>query len=126
MYCIRTRGRDTASATLLDWHETLGHTHPASITFLEQRGLIKIEGDKKFDDFNCRICKEAKSTVPHYQRGTRSIKRPGEVVHVDLVGSFTPDMDGYTYLMIFIDEATRFNNVCGLKSKDQAYTSFKI
>ncbi len=36
--------RDTASLTLLDWHETLGPTHPASIMFLEQRGLIKIEG----------------------------------------------------------------------------------
>ncbi len=118
-------GRETASASLIDWHETLGHPHPASITFLEQRGLIEIVGDKKLDDFNYRICKETKSTVPHYQRGTRSIKRPGEVVHVDLLGPFTPDMDNYTYLMVFIDEATRYKSACGLRTKDQAYTSLK-
>ncbi len=93
--------------------------------FLEQRGLIKITGEKTLDDFNCRICKESKSTVPHYQRGTRSIKKPGEVVHVDLVGPFSPDMDGYMYLMVFIDEATRFKSVWGLRTKDQAYTSLK-
>ncbi len=59
-------GRETASASLIDWHEALGHPHPAGVMFLEQRGLIKISGEKKLDDFNCRICKEAKSTLPHY------------------------------------------------------------
>ncbi len=58
----------SAQASLIDWHETLGHTHPASVLFLEQRGLIEVTGEKKLDNFNCRICKEAKSTVPHYQR----------------------------------------------------------
>ncbi len=118
-------GRETASASLIDWHEALGHPHPACVMFLEQRGLIKITGEKTLDDFNCRICKEAKSTLPHYQRGTRSIKRPGEVVHVDLVGPFEPDMEGYTYLMTFIDEATRFKSVFGLKTRDQAYKHLK-
>ncbi len=118
-------GRETASASLIDWHEALGHPHPACVMFLEQRGLIKITGEKTLDDFNCRICKEAKSTLPHYQRGTRSIKRPGEVVHVDLVGPFEPDMEGYTYLMTFINEATRFKSVFGLKTRDQAYKHLK-
>ncbi len=62
--------RETALASMVDWHEALGHFHPASILYLEQRGLISISGEKTLDDFNCRICKEAKSTVPHYQRGT--------------------------------------------------------
>ncbi len=118
-------GRETASASLIDWHEALGHPHPACVIFLEQRGLITITGEKTLDDFNCRICKEANSTLPHYQRGTRSIKRPGEVVHVDLVGPFEPDMEGYTYLMTFIDEATRFKSVFGLKTRDQAYKHLK-
>ncbi len=103
----------------------MGHSHPVSVMFLEQRGLIKITEEKTLDNFNCRICKEAKSTVPHYQRGTRSIKKTGEIVHVDLVGPFTPDMDGHTYLMVFVDEATRFKSVWGLRTKDQAYTSLK-
>ncbi len=106
---------------MIDWHEALGHSHPASILYLEQRGLISISGEKTLDDFNCRICKEAKSTVPHYQRETRSIPRPGEVVHVDLVGPFLPDMHRFTYLMVFVDEATRHKCIFGLRTKDEAY-----
>ncbi len=87
-------GRNTAPASLIDWHEAMGHPHPASILFLEQRGLIGVNGEKSIDDFN-------------------------------LAGPFTPDMDGYTYLMVFIDEATRFKSACGLKTKDQAYTNLK-
>ncbi len=117
--------RDTASASLIDWHEALGHSHPASITFLEQGGLIKITGEKTLDNFNCRICREEKSTIPHYQKGTRSVKNNGEMVHVDLVGPFIPDMNGCTYLMVFIDEASRFKSVFGLKTKDEAYKQLK-
>ncbi len=101
------------------------HPHPASITFLEQRGLISIAGIKTLDDFNCRICKESKSTVPHYQRGTRSIKRPGEVVHVDLVGPFSPDMYGCAHLMVFIDEASRHKSVFGLRTKYEAHKQLR-
>ncbi len=88
---------------------------------MEQRGLIRVNGEKSIDDFNCRICKEAKSTIPHYQRGTRSIKRNGEVVHIDLVGPFSPDMNGCTYLIVFIDEASRYKCAFGLRTKDEAY-----
>ncbi len=44
---------------------------------------------------------------------------------MNLVGPFAPDMDGFTYLMVFIDEATRFKNVIGLKTKDQAYRALR-
>ncbi len=118
-------GRETATSSLINWHETLGHPHPVSITFLEQRGLISIVGNKTLDDFNCRICKESKLTVPHYQRGTRSIKRPGEAVHVDLVGPFNPDMYGCAHLMVFIDEASRHKSVFGLRTKDEAHKQLR-
>ncbi len=82
-------------------------------------------GTKGIDNFNRRICKETKSTTPHYQRGTRSIKQPGEVVHVDLVGSFEPDMNGYKQMMVFIDEATRFKSVLGLKNRGDTHKLLK-
>ncbi len=118
-------GRETASASLIDWHEALGHPHPYSILFLEQRGLIRVNGEKTIDDFNCRICKEAKSTIPHYQRGTRSIKQNGEVVHVDLAGPFSPDMNGCTYLMVFVDETSRYKCAFGLRTKGEAHKQLK-
>ncbi len=63
----------------------LGHSNPSSILYLGQRGFINITGEKKLTEFNCRLCKECKPTVPHYQRGTRSSKQSGECIHIDLV-----------------------------------------
>ncbi len=45
--------RETASASLLDWHEMLGHSNPSSILYLGQRGFINITGEKKLTGFNC-------------------------------------------------------------------------
>ncbi len=56
-------------------------------------------------------------------RGIRSIKLPGEVVHVDLVGPFEPDMNGYKHMMVFIDETARFKSVLGLKNRGDTHTS---
>ncbi len=41
-------GHETAESSLFDWNEALGHPHPASILFLEQRGLIKVKGIMSF------------------------------------------------------------------------------
>ncbi len=118
-------GRETASASLLDWHETLGHCNPSNIIYLGQRGLINVTGEKRVSNFNCRLCKECKSTLPHYQRGTRSPKRPGECVHIDLVGPFSPDVEGHTYMIVSIDEATRYKRSYGLKNRAEAFTFLK-
>ncbi len=118
-------GRNSASASLLDWHELLGHSHPSSILYLGQRGLIHITGEKELNKFNCRLCKECKSTVPHYQRGTRSPKQPGECLHVDLVGPFTPDFEGHTYMVVTIDEATQFKRSYGIRNRTEAHKILK-
>ncbi len=45
--------RESASGRLIDWHETLGHCHPAGILTLEQRGLIKVTGPKDINQLQC-------------------------------------------------------------------------
>ncbi len=117
--------RKMASASLLDWHETLGHCNPTSILYLGQRGLINVTGNKKLTTLNCRLRKEYKLTVPHYQRGTRSPKRPGDCIHIDLVRPFTPDIEGHTYMIVAIDEATRYKRVYGLKNRAESHTRLK-
>ncbi len=118
-------GREAASASLLDWLELLGHSHPSSILYLGQKGCIHITGQKDLNKFNCRLCKECKSTVPHYQRGTRSPKQPGECIHIDLVGPFTPDFEGHTYMVVTIDEATRFKRSYGIRNRAEAHIILK-
>ncbi len=117
--------RGVTSASLLDWHETLGHCNPSSILYLGQRGLINITGEKRLTALNCRLCKECKSAVPHYQRGIRSPKQPGDCIHIDLVGPFTPDFEAYTYMIVAIDEATRYKRVFGLKNRAESFARLK-
>ncbi len=103
----------------------LGHCNSASLIQLERRGFIRISGKKSVKQFMCRLCKDSKASIPHYQRGSRSPKRPGEVVDMDLVGPFTPDINGYTYMVIAIDEATRTKRVYGVKNRRGTFNIFK-
>ncbi len=73
----------------------------------------------------CRLCKERKPSIPHYQRGSRSPKGPEKVVHVDLVVPFAPDINGYTHMAIAIDEATRIKRVYGGKNRGEALKILK-
>jgi hypothetical protein len=112
--------------TLLQWHTVLGHLHPAAIKHLEKRGLIEISDAATISDFTCNTCKECKSEALSYARGGRIPKaQPGELVHTDLEGPFKPDVNGFKYFQIFVDEATRDKRVIGLKTKDAAVDATK-
>ena len=112
--------------TLLEWHTVLGHLHPAAIKHLEKRGLIEISDAATVADFTCNTCKECKSEALSFARGGRTPKmQPGEVVHTDLEGPFKPDVNGFKYFQIFVDEATRDKRVVGLRTKDAAVAATK-
>ncbi len=61
--------RETALASIIDWHEALGHSHPASILYFEQRGLISISGEKALDDFNCGFARRLNQLFPIIRGG---------------------------------------------------------
>ena len=106
--------------TLQEWHDALGHPHAAAIAELAKQGVLSVRGAIDVSKFNCAICKESKSTALSFQRGTRSPKQPGEMLHTDLSGPHPMDVNGLRYYIVFVDEATRYKHVAGLHSKDEA------
>jgi len=112
--------------TLLQWHTVLGHLHPAAIKHLEKRGLIEVSDATTVAEFTCNTCKECKSEALSYGRGGRMPKtQPGELVHTDIEGPFKPDVNGFKYFQVFVDEATRDKRVIGLRTKDAAIAATK-
>ncbi|CAM9476000.1 unnamed protein product, partial [Choristocarpus tenellus] len=105
---------------LKDWHNILGHINPSAIKHLEKRGLLEITDATVASELQCETCKECKSEALSYQRGGRTPKQPGEVVHTDLAGPFKADITGHQYFQVFVDESSRDKRVYGLKTKNAA------
>ncbi|CAN0014305.1 unnamed protein product [Choristocarpus tenellus] len=83
---------------------------------LEKRGLLEITDATVVSELQCETCKECKSEALSYQRGGRTPKQPGEVVHTDLAGPFKADITDHQYFQVFVDESSRDKRVYGLKT----------
>ncbi|CAM9813240.1 unnamed protein product [Choristocarpus tenellus] len=106
--------------TLKDWHNILGHINSSTIKHLEKRGLLEITDATVVSDLQCETCKEYKSEALSYQRGGRTPKQPGEVVHTNLAGPFKVDITGHQYFQVYVDESNRDKRVYGLKTNNTA------
>ncbi|CAN0062222.1 unnamed protein product, partial [Choristocarpus tenellus] len=102
------------------WHNILGHINPSAIKHLEKRGLLEITDATVASELQCETCKECKSETLSYQRGGRTPKQPGEVVHTDLAVPFKANITGHHYFQVFVDESSRDKRVYGLKTKNAA------
>ncbi|CAN0051008.1 unnamed protein product, partial [Choristocarpus tenellus] len=106
------RANQKQRLTLKDWHNILGHINPSAIKHLEKRGLLEITDATVASELQCETCKECKSEALSYQRGGRTPKQPGEVVHTD--------WRDHQYFQVFVDESSRDKRVYGLKTKNAA------
>ncbi|CAM9478395.1 unnamed protein product, partial [Choristocarpus tenellus] len=116
----RCTSQPKAEADNKGWDNILGHINPAAIKHLEKRGLLEITDATVASELQCETCKECKSDALSYQRGGRTPKQPGEVVHTDLAGPAKADITGHQYFQVFVDESSRDKRVYGLKTKNAA------
>ena len=70
---------------------------------------------------DCVACTKAKQLViPFNQKGDREML-PEELMHVDVWGKYkVASINGYSYYLLLVDNASRYITVQFLKSKDQA------
>jgi hypothetical protein len=70
---------------------------------------------------DCMACTEAKQLViPFNQKGDQETL-PGELTHVDVWGKYEiASINGYSYYLLLVDDASCYITVQFLKSKDQA------
>lgn len=117
------------------WHQRLAHLNHKAVVDLFKKGMsadaTSVANDLTGVTTNlathCEACvlgKHKRSDIPTssvHDRATRPLYR----VHVDLCGPMTPARDGSLYLMLVVDDYTRFTWMCGLHSKDQAFEAFQ-
>ncbi len=108
------------------WHARLGHVDCRTIARMIEEGHITgipIAAqhflDCKTDD--CSVCVQAKMANAPFPASKSATTECLELVHTDLVGPITPmSIGGGTYVLTILDDFTKYNTVCILKSKADA------
>lgn len=109
------------------WHQRLGHLSFSQIRkarkYQAVRGLPDI---KILDNTICKSCQFGKQTKTNFPEKEGSASMPLELVHTDVCGPFrkrTPQ--GEEYLILFIDDFSRFVWLGLMKHKEKAFKKFK-
>ncbi|GJW87709.1 zinc finger, CCHC-type containing protein [Tanacetum coccineum] len=105
------------------WHNRLGHINYRTMKDMLKQGIISYNGEHKD---KCEICVQAKMKRKHFPKVDRQSEIL-ELVHSDICelnGQLT--RGGNRYFITFNDDCSRYTYVYLLKSKDQAFETFKI
>jgi hypothetical protein len=115
-----------------EWHQRLSHIHFHAILRLAQQKILKIKGPKTLAF--CEICRKAKqrrqSSKDPAPRATKILAR----IHIDIAGGGAtldckdkeapPGIKNIHYFMIITDDATRYQWVYTLRTRDEAIPTF--
>jgi hypothetical protein len=109
-------------ATIHEWHNNLAHLSNTQIRKLHNAGLIEVKSFKQEHE-TCNICCQSKAIKhPSRQRMPES-SRPFERIHFDIIGgkdSLPFNNERYKYILVVIDDYTRYKWAFPLNKKSQA------
>jgi hypothetical protein len=116
-----------SSSELWKWHRRLGHLSFDLLCRLS--GLVLLRGLPllKFEsDLVCAPCRHGKMiTASHSSVNTVMTEHPGQLLHMDTVGpSRVRSMGGKWYVLVIVDDYSRYSWVFFLESKDQIFEHF--
>ncbi|CAM8944159.1 unnamed protein product [Rhodiola kirilowii] len=118
-----TKNHDKIESLTELWHSRLGHIGNKGLSHLVKSGVIK---DKLSDLQFCENCILGKKTRNKLMTSTFTAARPLEYVHSDLWGpAQVSTVGGRNYFLSLIDQFSRKVWVCLLKTKEEAFDSFK-
>lgn len=129
--CV-ARGKESSQEILSLWHERLAHLNPAAVVHLFTKGMAA-DGEAVARALagsaptatHCEPCvmgKHHRSPVP--LQATDRATRPLYRLHVDLCGPMTPSYKGTHYLMLIVDDFSRFTWMTHLSQKSDALSAF--
>uniref|UniRef100_A0AAV1T191 Integrase catalytic domain-containing protein n=1 Tax=Peronospora matthiolae TaxID=2874970 RepID=A0AAV1T191_9STRA len=120
---------DAHEATLLHWHQRLGHLAFDTIVRMarDPASGIKLSSDKRMACVSCMEGKQTRSAQSQEDSGTNSpIDRIGGVICSDLEGPMTPrDRLHNRYLVNLIDHKSNYCRVFLARTKDAAAKHFE-
>lgn len=109
------------------WHARLGHVNYQALSMMSKArmatGLPKITQPKSVCD-GCLMSKQVRKQFP--KQASYTSKEPLELIHGDLCGPISPETaSGKRYFFLLVDDFSKFMWVYFLKSKDEAFGTFK-
>ncbi|GJS63521.1 retrovirus-related pol polyprotein from transposon TNT 1-94 [Tanacetum coccineum] len=101
------------------WHRRLSHLNFGAINHLARHGLVRGLPKLKFEkDHLCSACALGKSSKkPHKPKSEETNQEKLYLLHMDLCG---PMRNGKKYILVIVDDYSRFTWVKCLRSKDEA------
>ncbi|GJT23476.1 retrovirus-related pol polyprotein from transposon TNT 1-94 [Tanacetum coccineum] len=105
------------------WHRRLSHLNFGAINYLARHGLVRGLPKLKFEkDHMCYVCAMGKSKKkPHKPKSEDTNQEKLYLLHMDLCGPMrVTSVNGKKYILIIVDDYSRFTWVKFLRSKDEA------
>ncbi|GJS50894.1 retrovirus-related pol polyprotein from transposon TNT 1-94 [Tanacetum coccineum] len=118
--CLLSKASKTKSWL---WHRRLSHLNFGAINHLARHGLVRGLPKLKFEkDHLCSACALGKSSKkPHKPKSEDTNQEKLYLLHMDLYGPMrVASVNGKKYILVIIDDYSRFTWVKCLRSKDEA------
>jgi transposase InsO family protein len=118
-----------SSSELWKWHRRLGHLSFDLLCRLSGLGLLRGLSLLKFEsDLVCAPCRHGKMiAASHSPVNTVMTKHPGQLLHMDTVGpSRVRSKGGKWYVLVIVDDYSRYSWVFFLESKDLVFEHFRL
>ncbi|GJT25081.1 retrovirus-related pol polyprotein from transposon TNT 1-94 [Tanacetum coccineum] len=118
--CLLSKASKTKSWL---WHRRLSHLNFGAINHLARHGLVRGLPKLKFEkDHLCSACALGKSSKkPHKPKSEDTNQEKLYLLHMDLCGPMrVASVNGKKYILVIVDDYSRFTWVKCLRSKDEA------
>ncbi|GJZ00700.1 retrovirus-related pol polyprotein from transposon TNT 1-94 [Tanacetum coccineum] len=118
--CLLSKASKTKSWL---WHRRLSHLNFGAINHLARHGLVRGLPKLKFEkDHLCSACALGKSSKkPHKPKSEDTNQEKLYLLHMDLCGPIrVASVNGKKYILVIVDDYSRFTWVKCLRSKDEA------
>ena len=110
------------------WHQWMGHASYKHLSIVSKHeSVLGIPKLSRMSNVVCGLCQLGKQTkAKHPGTQTSATSRPLELLHLDLMGpTRTESLGGKRYIMVMIDDFTRYTWVILLLSKPNALEHFE-
>nr|GEV85555.1 retrovirus-related Pol polyprotein from transposon TNT 1-94 [Tanacetum cinerariifolium] len=118
--CLLSKASKTKSWL---WHHRLSHLNFGAINYLARQGLVRGLLKLKFEkDHLCSACAMGKSKKKTHKPKTKDTNQEKlYLLHMDLCGPMRVEsVNGTKYILVIVDDYSRFTWVKCLRSKDEA------
>ena len=109
------------------WHRCLSHIGYDALNHMCQENLVDgLIIDKSSPILDCIPCIQAKQSVAPFGPPMQQNTSLGELTHIDLWGKYDiTSINGSSYYLLMVDNATRYTSIAFLKMKNQAAKKLK-